>query len=89
MARVSPNELGNVAAFVYEAAKGSPGEGSSPQPNCPSLAPQQGSLQSFLSRPADLGHIEARGSVGTYAGEHDCSGERCATAERLGVRRQR
>jgi hypothetical protein len=36
-------ELGNVAAFVYEAAKGSPGEWSSPQPKCPSLAPQQGS----------------------------------------------
>jgi hypothetical protein len=30
MARVSPYELGNVAAFVYEAAKGSPGEWSSP-----------------------------------------------------------
>src|ERR1035438_7757646 len=43
MARVSPYELGNVAAFVYEAAKGSPGEWSSPQPKCPSLAPQQGS----------------------------------------------
>jgi hypothetical protein len=43
MARVSPYELGNVVAFVYEAAKGSPGEWSSPQPKCPSLAPQQGS----------------------------------------------
>ena len=39
----SPYELGNVVAFVYEAAKGSPGEWSSPQPKCPSLAPQQGS----------------------------------------------
>src|ERR1035437_5141283 len=43
MACVSPYELGNVAAFVYEAAKGSPGDWSSPQPKCPSLAPHQGS----------------------------------------------
>src|SRR5450631_4467484 len=43
MARVSPYELGIVAAFVYEAAKGPPGEWSSPQPKYLSLAPRQGS----------------------------------------------
>ena len=37
MARLTPYELGNVAAFVYEGAKGSPGWWSSPQPKCPSL----------------------------------------------------
>ena len=64
MARVSPYELGNVAAFVYEAAKGSPGEWSSPQPKCPSLAPKHGRVptrnDSHRVRVARLGSRDHR-----------------------------
>jgi hypothetical protein len=43
MARVSPYDLGNVAARVYEAAKGLTGRMVESTAECPSLAPQQGS----------------------------------------------